>query len=75
MNLSNLKPAGCDLAQAASAGLASGKATAQKVCAEVRPRVRATSSTQIDCCTKLARAGTNLSSICGVNSIASSASI
>ena len=41
---------------AASAGRASGKATDQNVPAEVRPSVRATSSTQTDCCTKLARA-------------------
>ena len=41
---------------AASAGRASGSATDQKAPADVRPSVRATSSTQIDCCTKLARA-------------------
>ncbi len=41
---------------AASAGRARGRATAQKAPADVRPSVRATSSTQIDCCTKLARA-------------------
>ena len=41
---------------AASAGRASGSATDQKAPAEVRPSVRATSSTHTDCCTKLARA-------------------
>ena len=43
-------------APAASAGRASGSATRQNAPAEVRPSVRATSSTQTDCCTKLARA-------------------
>ena len=40
----------------ASAGRASGSATDHSTPAEVRPSVRATSSTHTDCCTKLARA-------------------